>query len=335
MISLVALVVVLILLVESFRPAVERRSSFEVARLERLGGLSDKDILRRRHLDSILSLRHIIVTVLLVSLVPLAIAGLGWAWGTVLGVVVALQYQKLANTKLVAQLGAKVYGLIEPGLLSFCEKFSSPLRLFRVSERRSSEDRLTISSKEELVDTLKRPPSSLSSFELSLLKSALKFEERSVEDVMTPRSVVKSISHDEMLGPILLNELHQTGHSRFPVVAGDIDHVVGVLYVRDLLTIDGSKNSNKVSQVMDEEVCFIREDQSLAHALKAFTKTEKLMFIVVNKYRETVGVLTLEDVIESLIGQKINDEFEQHTDLRAVAEKGAASNNSPAGARNL
>ena len=86
---------------------------------------------------------------------------------------------------------------------------------------------------------------------------------------------------------------------------------------------------------MDEEVCFIHEDQDLSHALKAFIKTEKLLFIVVNSYRETVGVLTLEDVIESMIGQKINDEFEQHTDLRAVAAKNIRANNSPAQAKNV
>ncbi|OYW41827.1 hypothetical protein B7Z28_02085 [Candidatus Saccharibacteria bacterium 32-45-3] len=86
---------------------------------------------------------------------------------------------------------------------------------------------------------------------------------------------------------------------------------------------------------MDGEVCFIRDDQNLAHALKAFIKTEKLLFIVVNQYRETVGLLTLEDVIESLIGQKINDEFEHYTDLRAVAEQNISHNNSPDGARDV
>lgn len=335
MISLSVLVVVLLVIVAAIRPITTRASNFELSRLEKLGRLSDLELGRRRHLANIISIRHVVSTTLLVVLVPLAISGFGWLWGITASVMVALAYQKIANTKPIMLIAAKLYGYIERPLIRFCERSSKILGIFRVSDISAAGDRLIISSKEELLDALKRPPASISNFELMLLKSALKFEDRLVGDIMTPRSVIKSVHHDELLGPILLSELHQTGHSRFPVTAGDIDHVVGVLYVRDLLTIDGSKNSKKVSQVMDEEVCFIREDQNLAHALKAFTKTEKLLFVVVNKYRETVGVLTLEDVIESLIGQKINDEFEHYTDLRAVAEQNPHHNNSPDKAKDV
>lgn len=86
---------------------------------------------------------------------------------------------------------------------------------------------------------------------------------------------------------------------------------------------------------MDKEVCFIREDQMLDEALAAFLKTQKLLFIVINEFRETVGILSLEDVMEALLGQKITDEFEQHSSLRAVAERNPRKNNSPVSARNV
>lgn len=54
---------------------------------------------------------------------------------------------------------------------------------------------------------------------------------------MTPRNVLETIGKDEVIGPLMLDELHRTGHSRFPVIDGDIDHVIGVLHIKELLTL--------------------------------------------------------------------------------------------------
>ena len=66
-------------------------------------------------------------------------------------------------------------------------------------------------------------------------------------------------------------------------------------------------------------VFYIHELQTLDHALAAFIKTHHHLFVVINEYRETVGILSLEDVTEALIGRKIVDEFDAHDDLRKVA----------------
>lgn len=335
MITLTIVVTLLLLIISGIEPVRSKRSAFENNRLSRQGKISSIDLSRDSQYHNVLAIRRILSALLLVSLVPVAISAFGWLWGVVLGVVVALEYQVLADTKPISYLSAKFYGLVEPYVLKFCDKFRRPITLLIASQSSQPSGDIVISSKDELKSVLKKGTIPLSSLEKTLLSSTLNFETRAVSEIMTPKSVIESIDHNELLGPILLDELHKTGHSRFPVTAGDIDHVVGILYVRDLLVVDGTKNSKKVSQVMDEEVCFIHEDQDLAHALKAFIKTEKLLFIVVNSYRETVGLITLEDVIEALIGQKINDEFEQHTDLRAVAAQNIRANNSPNKANNV
>jgi CBS domain containing-hemolysin-like protein len=145
---------------------------------------------------------------------------------------------------------------------------------------------------------------------------------------MTPRSVVDTVAKGELLGPLTLDVLYKTGHSRLPVIDSDIDHVVGILYVQDLLVV-GEKKTPTAAEAMDSKVFYIREDQTLQHALGAFLKTRHHLFVVVNEYRETVGVVSLEDVIEALIGTKINDEFDAHDDLRKVAERNPAANNQP------
>ena len=134
-----------------------------------------------------------------------------------------------------------------------------------------------------------------------------------------------------MIGPLLLDELHKTGHSRFPVTDGDIDHIVGILHIRSLLTLDNGKKTSRVETAMDKKIYFINQNQKLERALSAFIKTRHHMFIVVNDYRETAGILTLEDTLEALLGRKILDEFDVVDDLRVLAARKPNKNNkSPA-----
>lgn len=336
MLILCLVIVVLLLVMAATRPFAVNLSDFELRRREKAGLITDLDLRRANAYADILVVLRLEVTVLLVLLVPVSISAFGWVIGILLSVVVALEYQTVARFGPIRLLADKLYELYEPYLLSFSEKAKWFFRLFA-----STEDSLSVraepslSSKEELKRAIKNSPEIISEFETRLIKSALKFESRLVDDIMTPRSMIDSIDHKELLGPITLTDLHKTGHSRFPVTDGDIDHIVGILYVRNLLTVDGSKNSKKVSQVMDKEVCFVREDQTLDEALAAFLKTQKLLFVVINEFRETVGVLSMEDVIEALLGQRINDEFEQHSSLRAVAERNPRKNNSPASAKDV
>jgi CBS domain containing-hemolysin-like protein len=80
---------------------------------------------------------------------------------------------------------------------------------------------------------------------------------------------------------------------------------------------------------MNPKVYYVNQEQNLKHALAAFLKTRHHLFVVVNGYRETAGILSLEDVIEALIGQKIIDEYDEHDDLRKVAARSAKTNNNP------
>lgn len=168
----------------------------------------------------------------------------------------------------------------------------------------------------------------ISADEKKLLVNGLGFASKTVEQIMTPRGVVETIAKDELIGPLTLDELHRTGHSRFPVIDGDIDHVVGVLHIKELLT-SFDKKSQTAEKAMERKVFYINQDQTLDHALAAFIKTRHHLFVVVNGYRETAGIVSLEDVIEALLGREIVDEFDIHDDLRVVAARNARTNNNP------
>lgn len=160
----------------------------------------------------------------------------------------------------------------------------------------------------------------ISEAELKMAAGALTFGDKPVGKVMTPRRVVKMVAATDTIGPLLMDELHASGFSRFPVVKelsnSASPEVVGMLYLHDLV---GHAEKGRVRDLMKKKVSFINEEQSLRDALSAFLKTETHLLVVVNNFEEITGVITIEDVIEQILGEKIVDEFERYEDMRAVA----------------
>jgi CBS domain containing-hemolysin-like protein len=186
------------------------------------------------------------------------------------------------------------------------------------------EPMLLIQSKDELLEILHHNADEFDNIhkdELKIAESALTFGDKLVGDYMTPLNTVKFIANSEQLTPVVLGELHDSGHSRFPVFEGNNQHVVGTLYLKDATRL---KNPKPASDIMRSEVYYINEQSMLDHALNAFLKTKHHLFVVVNEFEDVVGVLSVEDVLEQIIGQPIQDEFDKFDDLRAVAAKHAS-----------
>lgn len=176
-------------------------------------------------------------------------------------------------------------------------------------------------SKEELIELVRASESShasLSGDERSIAVHALSFSDKIIADVMVPRRVVKGVDVKAQVNLKLMSELHESGFSRFPVYEENLDHIVGTLYLKNLVGAAKS-DTRRVKDVFDKSVYFVNESQTLNHALNAFLRTKHHLFIVVNEFQEMTGVITIEDVIEQLIGRKIVDEFDKYDDLREVA----------------
>lgn len=176
--------------------------------------------------------------------------------------------------------------------------------------------------KEDLIELLdqqaKQADNRVTANELTMAGHALTFGDKLVRDTLTPYSQVTSVKVGESLGPILMDELHDSGHSRFPVYEGKKDNIVGMLYLRDVLH---EQHGGKVKDIMQKHVTYVHEEQTLYQTLQAFLKTKRHLFVVVNRFEEVVGIITIEDVLEQIIGQPIMDEFDQYEDLRAVAAR--------------
>ena len=323
-----AILVIILLMLAAVRPRRSNLSTFELERRRETGDDTAAEELQRQVLvGDILALRRVAVAVILVAIVPLAIGAFGTVVGIVVSVLVALFYAQAATRGPIRDIVSRLYERVEPGLLKFISHRPYIGKLFR-SAGGDSLGGVSLGSREELEHAITESTGLLSADEKKRLMSTLHFSDKTVEDVMTPRGMIDSIDKGELIGPLTLDDLHRKGHSRFPVTDGDIDHVVGILHIKELLTLE-KKDSQSAAEAMEKRVYYINQDQTLDHALAAFLKTRRHLFVVVNGYRETAGLVTLEDVIEELIGREIVDEFDVHDDLRVVAARNARDNNNP------
>lgn len=171
----------------------------------------------------------------------------------------------------------------------------------------------------EFIDRQKQQPDSrIPLEELELAERALRFDQYKLRHIVVPRKQVKAIGKDDAVGPILLDELHATGHSRFPVYDKSPNDIIGTLH---LITLEEAKQGGHVRDYIEKGVAYLHENDTLADALHAVYTTKHQLFVVVNSFEEYVGIVTLEDILHSLLGHPVEDEFDAHHDKKAVAAK--------------
>ncbi len=144
---------------------------------------------------------------------------------------------------------------------------------------------------------------------LQMLESVLEVSEIQVRDIMVPRSQMVVINRDDTADRILPIVI-ESGHSRFPVVGEDRDEVAGILLAKDLLRffVEDEPAEFDIKECLRPAV-FIPESKRLNVLLKEFRVTHNHMAIVVDEYGGVSGLLTIEDVLEQIVGD-IGDEYD-------------------------
>ncbi|MFO1364307.1 MAG: transporter associated domain-containing protein [Burkholderiales bacterium] len=142
---------------------------------------------------------------------------------------------------------------------------------------------------------------------LSMIEGALQVSEMRVRDVMIPRAQMDVIDINETPDRFIPSVIG-TGHSRFPVIDRDRDHVIGVLLAKDLLRYYAGEEEFNVRQMLRPAV-FVPESKRLNVLLHEFRKNRNHMAIVVDEYGGVAGLVTIEDVLEQIVGD-IEDEYD-------------------------
>ena len=166
-------------------------------------------------------------------------------------------------------------------------------------------------SKQDLLELLsdERWKQVLDSDELQMIRGVLEVSETQVRDVMIPRSQMVVLERSAG-NKAILNTIIQSGHSRFPVIGEDKDEVVGILLAKDVLVhfVDTPNQDLDLNKFL-RPATVIPESKRLNTLLKEFRVSRNHMAIVVDEYGGTSGLLTIEDVIEEIVGE-IDDEHD-------------------------
>lgn len=153
-----------------------------------------------------------------------------------------------------------------------------------------------------------------------MLQSVIAFRDTSAREIMVPRTDLFSLSINTPFDEVL-SEVISHGYTRWPVYSDDIDHVVGIFYVKDLINFQVSGGEKFVLKEHLRKALFIPESMKLDSVLREFQRKKVHLAIVVDEYGGTAGIVTLEDILEEIVGE-IRDEYDKEEEEQTIKKIG-------------
>ena len=157
--------------------------------------------------------------------------------------------------------------------------------------------------------------------EREMINNVFEFNDRTVSEIMTHRVDMDMVDEDETADEVL-TRFRDSGHSRMPVYEGTIDNIVGVLYVKDLINLFMDEEKKKNFRIRDymRTPLFVYENMKCDDLLTRFQKEKVQVAIVLDEYGGTYGLVSMEDLLESIVGN-IQDEFDhEEEEIEKVKE---------------
>ena len=282
---------------------------------ERGDGRAKKALYVLDHFDQAISAILVGTNIVHVSTAALVTLGVTRRWG-----LSAVSVSTLITTgvvffagemlpKSVAKKFSDKLALSTAGLLVFFMKLFSPVTAFltwlgqAVSKLAPGDVEKSV-TEEELYDIIEdmTEEGSLDEEQGELISSALQFGDVSVENVLTPRVDLVALdirsSHEEILDCI-----KTTTHSRLPVYEGSIDHIIGILQIRKYIKAYLREGKDLDIRPLLDEVFFIHQSMNIDELLPVMSKRKHNLAVVTDNYGGTLGLVTVEDILEELVGE--------------------------------
>jgi len=185
------------------------------------------------------------------------------------------------------------------------------------------DERYAFLSREEIarMDENNEDTEALDEEEREMIHSIFEMGDTSVQEIMVPRIEVKGVDQDTDL-PTILKIIKKEGHSRIPVFKETIDSIVGMLYVKDLLSWMGEHEDHEFSLLpLIKKPHFVPIHKKIDDLMREMKKKRLHMAIVVDEYGGTAGIVTMEDILEEIVGD-IQDEYDDEERLIVQAGEG-------------
>lgn len=247
----------------------------------------------------------------------------GASISTVVTTIVVLIFGEI-SPKSIAKENAETFSMFSAPILNVFMKILTPVNfLFKqwkklLSKIIKAEGDHSI-TEEELLTIVEEAEQEggIDEQESSLIRSALEFSELEAADILTPRVDVVGISSDlskEEIAKIFA----QTGYSRLPVYEGSIDHIIGIIYQKDFHNYVYHTNKN-ISAII-RPVLFIAKSKNIGELLRELQRNKSHIAVVMDEFGGTVGIVTLEDVLEELVGEIWDEHDKVVEEIEKVSE---------------
>lgn len=293
--------IIKLLIISAISPECSRLSLFEIERRVKTG---DKEAIRHLNsvkvYDNLLFLKQLCINLLLVLIGFISVLAFGWWIGGLVSVLTVILHGGVSKFVVIKKISKNVYAKINKPTLSFAEKHAKLLNFFRpAGDGRKGEHR--IASTQELQHLIQKSDHILTPLHRRIMTSGLVFDTTPVRDVMIQRLRVRVVEKGELLGPLVLNDLHKSGHSKLPVVKSNFDEVIGILYLDDILKIDTEKTLT-AENAMNQKVIYVEQNQTLDEVLGLMLASGINLLIVTDEQQVNVGIVTLSDVMKFIFG---------------------------------
>ena len=193
-----------------------------------------------------------------------------------------------------------IFGGITSILVSLSDFFEKKLENKRKSQN--------LTDKEDLEDALDITLEK-NEQELDILKSILNFNDVAVKQIMKPRNDVEALDITYNFSQVL-DIVRKCGYSRLPVYEEDFDNITGILFAKDLISYIDEKENFEWKKLIRKHIYYVPESKKINEILKEFQKQKIHIAIVVDEYGGSSGIVTMEDIMEEILGD-ILDEFDQ------------------------
>ncbi|KAA9338416.1 HlyC/CorC family transporter [Hymenobacter busanensis] len=217
-----------------------------------------------------------------------------------------LAIRKPEDVSIAIAIPLRAFGLLAFPFIWLLDKLSNlVLRIFGVASVHEAE----VHTSEELRLLLDQSKQSgeLQESEHELLENVFEFNDRMVKQIMVPRTRIAAIDVNTPQDA-LFETVYNEGYSRIPVFEGNIDNIVGVLYVKDLLPLVRRQEAIVLAKIM-RTAFFVPETKKINRLLRQFQRKHMHMAIVSDEFGGVSGIVTIEDIMEELVGE-IQDEYD-------------------------
>ena len=238
---------------------------------------------------------------------------LGTTLATVISTVAVLIFGEITPKSLAKEYPEK-FAMVSAPLISLLMIVLTPLSLIFGGIRvllgkvvKSKDDhKMTQDELLTFVDEVEQE-GGIDEVESELLRSAIEFTDREASDILTPRTSLEAVD-EECTNDEIATLFSDTGYSRLPVYSGSIDNIIGIIHQKDFFgKINGTEES--VKTIMNKPV-YIPLSMKISDILKLLQKNKSHIAIVVDEYGGTTGIVTMEDILEELVGE-IWDEHDE------------------------